>query len=133
MQISTRITFAILKSASMIKFLPLKILYSVEGLIRHNSQNFAIDKLFFLMYCFIKPVSTTSKSTTSSFAKFAERLKELRLENNLTQEQLGIKVGLTHTAISYWEAGKRMPSIEAVVILSKFFKVSLDYMVGLED
>ncbi len=65
--------------------------------------------------------------------KFAERLKELRLENNLTQEQLGIKVALTHTAISYWEAGKRMPSIEAVVILSKFFKVSLDYMVGLED
>ncbi len=65
--------------------------------------------------------------------KFAERLKELRLENNLTQEQLGIKVGLTHTAISYWESGKRMPSIEAVVILSKFFKVSLDYMVGLED
>lgn len=65
--------------------------------------------------------------------KFAERLKELRLENNLSQDQLAKKVGLSHTAIGYWELGKRVPNIDAVVVLAKFFKVSLEYMVGLED
>ena len=65
--------------------------------------------------------------------KFAERLKELRLENNLSQDQLAKKVGLSHTAIGYWELGKRVPGIDAVVVLAKFFKVSLEYMVGLED
>lgn len=66
-------------------------------------------------------------------SKFAKRLKELREENNLSQAMLASQVGLTHTAIGLWEQNKRIPNLEAAIRLAKFFKVSLDYLSGLED
>lgn len=63
-------------------------------------------------------------------SNFAERLKELRIENNLSQEQLASKVGLSHTAIGLWEQNKRTPNLDAVIKLAKFFKVSIDYLSG---
>ena len=65
--------------------------------------------------------------------KFPERLKELRKENRLSQSELANKVGLTHTAIGLWELNKRIPNLDAVIKLANFFKVSLDYLAGLED
>lgn len=64
---------------------------------------------------------------------FSKRLKELRIERGLSQEQLAKQVGLTHTAIGLWELNKRVPNLEAVIILAKFFNVSLDYIAGLVD
>ena len=66
-------------------------------------------------------------------SKFSARLKELRLELGLSQQELAGKVGLTHTAIGLWEQGKRTPNLDAVIALAKFFGVSLDYIAGLED
>ena len=65
--------------------------------------------------------------------KFGERLRELRLENNLSQDELAKAVGLTHTAIGLWEQNKRVANIDAVIAIAKFFGVSVDYIVGLED
>jgi transcriptional regulator with XRE-family HTH domain len=65
--------------------------------------------------------------------KFGERLKELRMEEGLSQDQLAKKVGLTHTAIGLWELNKRVPNLDAVIVLANYFKVSLDYIAGLED
>ena len=67
--------------------------------------------------------------------KFAERLKELRLENRLSQMELSkkLKNKITHSAIAMWETNKRVPNLDAVIILAQFFGVSLDYMAGLED
>lgn len=65
--------------------------------------------------------------------KFAERLKELRKEAGLSQDQLAKQVGLTHTAIGLWEQNKRTPNLDAVILLAQFFRVSLDYIAGLED
>ena len=65
--------------------------------------------------------------------KFPERLKELRKESGLSQQELANKVGLTHTAIGLWELNKRIPNLDAVIKLANFFKVSLDYLAGLED
>ncbi len=65
--------------------------------------------------------------------KFAERLKELRTENNLSLNELAIAIGSTSTAISRWENKLRIPNIEALVTLAKYFKVSSDYLLGLED
>ncbi len=65
--------------------------------------------------------------------KFGERLKELRKELGLSQDQLAKKVGLTHTAIGLWELNKRVPNLDAVIVLAQFFKVSLDYIAGLEE
>ena len=65
--------------------------------------------------------------------KFSSRLKELRVEKGLSQEELAKKVGLTHTAIGLWELNKRVPNLDAVIKIARFFKVSLDYIAGLED
>lgn len=65
--------------------------------------------------------------------KFAERLKELRQEKNLTQTELAKETGLSQTGIGKWESNKRTPSIDVVIILCNYFKVSSDYLIGLED
>ncbi len=64
---------------------------------------------------------------------FAERLKELRMEENLSTKKLGEKIGVSGIAISRWEREERIPNIENLVALAVFFKVRTDYLVGLED
>ena len=68
-------------------------------------------------------------------SKFAERLKELRLENNLSQRNLSKNLNgqVTPSAITLWELNKRVPNLDAVILLANYFGVSLDYIAGLED
>ncbi|WP_449451806.1 helix-turn-helix domain-containing protein [Streptococcus suis] len=61
------------------------------------------------------------------------RLKELRLQHNLTQAQLGEKVGVKQNTFTNWENGKRTPSIEDIIKLSILLDVSIDYLLGLTD
>ena len=63
---------------------------------------------------------------------FGIRLRVLRKERGLTQDQLAEGTGISQTAISNWEAGNRTPSIEYVIILSKYFSVTMEYLCGLE-
>ena len=65
--------------------------------------------------------------------KFSERLKELRLEKNLTQSELAQETGISQAGIAKWETGDRNPSVDCLIILAKFFGVTIDYLVGLED
>lgn len=65
--------------------------------------------------------------------KFKDRLKELREEQGLSQVQLAKATGISRTALSYYEAGLRVPSIDAAAVLADFFKVSVDYLIGRED
>lgn len=64
---------------------------------------------------------------------FKERLKELRMENNITQEKLGKMTGMSKMTISHWESGYCEPSIDQLIILSDIFSVSIDYLVGKKD
>lgn len=64
---------------------------------------------------------------------FNERLKELRNEKELSQEELAKQSGLSRSAVSAWESGTRVPSAAAIIVLAKFFGVSSDYLLGLED
>ena len=66
-------------------------------------------------------------------SKFPERLKALRKDKGLSQDQLAKEVGLTHTAIGLWEQDKRVPNLDAVISLAKFFDVSIDFLAGLKD
>ena len=61
------------------------------------------------------------------------KIKELRLEQNLTQVQMANKIGFAQSTIAQWENGIKLPSLEAVVILAKFFNCYTDYLLGLED
>ena len=64
---------------------------------------------------------------------FAERLKELRIERGLSLKQLAKEINVTDIAISRWERELRLPNIENLTNLAKFFSVTTDYLVGLED
>ena len=65
--------------------------------------------------------------------KFAERLKELRQENGLSLLGLSKEVGISDVALGRWENNLRTPNIESLIILAKYFKVTSDYLLGLED
>ncbi len=64
---------------------------------------------------------------------FAERLKELRKEDNLTLKQVSDAIGVSINTVSRWEREERLPNIENIVALAKLFNVSADYLCGLED
>ena len=64
---------------------------------------------------------------------FGERLRELRLEKNLTQKQLGDIFNVNRVTIVDWEIRGKQPSYEILCKLAKFFEVSSDYLLGLED
>lgn len=61
---------------------------------------------------------------------FGDILKELRMDAGLTQEELAAKFNITDTAISKYETGDREPTLDILVLLSDFFNVSTDYMLG---
>lgn len=63
---------------------------------------------------------------------FGNTLKSLRLRSDMTQEQLALRLGLTKSVISAYETGLRMPSYEVLISISRIFKVSTDYLLGLE-
>lgn len=65
--------------------------------------------------------------------EFAERLKELREEKGLTLSQLGKEIGISYVAIGRWEKKQRIPNIESLKIIAKYFGVSADYLIGLEN
>lgn len=64
---------------------------------------------------------------------FGERLKELRLEKELSIEALSKQVDISKSALSRWELNQAEPLANSVVILAKFFNVSTDYLLGLEN
>lgn len=66
-------------------------------------------------------------------SKFAERLKELRIDKSLNQIQLASALGVSKGIISLWENGLREPGMYSLIQIAKFFDVSLDYLVGLTD
>ncbi|MCM1262202.1 MAG: helix-turn-helix domain-containing protein [Butyrivibrio sp.] len=61
------------------------------------------------------------------------RIKELRLEKNLTQKSLGERLGATQTMLSKIENGTSTPDAMLLVNLSRFFKVSTDYILYLSE
>ena len=63
---------------------------------------------------------------------FGNRLKTLRIQNNYTQEQLAKRLNLTKSVISAYETGLRMPSYDTLIAISRVFKVTTDFLLGLE-
>ena len=64
---------------------------------------------------------------------FCEKLKELRTEKGLGQVELANALNVSKGIISLWENGLREPKLSNLIALSKFFDVSIDYLVGLEN
>lgn len=66
-------------------------------------------------------------------AQLASRLKEAREQKGLSQRSLADEAGLTPSAISQFEAGKREPSFSSIVKLARALGVSPSYLSGLEE
>ncbi|MCL2861471.1 MAG: helix-turn-helix domain-containing protein [Firmicutes bacterium] len=64
---------------------------------------------------------------------FAKELKALRLEKNLTQKELASFLGINHTSISDWEKPRSEPSLQMLVKLARFFKVTVGQLLGVEE
>lgn len=62
--------------------------------------------------------------------KTGKFIATLRKEKELTQEQLGEKLGVTNKTISRWENGNYMPDIEMLSLLSKEFDVSINELIS---
>lgn len=56
------------------------------------------------------------------------KIYELRKTNNLSQEQLAEKIGVSRQSISKWESGESSPELERLIALSQVFNVSTDYL-----
>ena len=62
-----------------------------------------------------------------------QKIKELRIEFNLSQEKLAKAINVHPSAVSLWESEKTEPKASYIISLSKFFNVSSDYLLGISD
>ena len=64
---------------------------------------------------------------------FPERLKVVRKDQNLTQKQVAIGIEILEQAYQRYEYGNKIPGIDKLEKLCRYFNVSADYLLGLTD
>lgn len=62
--------------------------------------------------------------------KMGQFLKELRKEQNMTQEALGERIGVTNKTVSRWETGAYVPPVECLMLMSDIYGVTINEMVA---
>lgn len=63
----------------------------------------------------------------------SERIKELRARNNLSQVKLAKALNVSRSTVNAWEMGISMPTIKYVIEMSNLFKVTSDYILGINS
>ena len=61
---------------------------------------------------------------------FGERLRELRMRADMSQETVAVLLGASAQAVSKWENGKNYPDIPSLISLASLFHVSVDELLG---
>jgi transcriptional regulator with XRE-family HTH domain len=56
-------------------------------------------------------------------------LKQVRKEKGYTQQKVALDLNVSRESLSYYENGKRQPSLELLVAFSKYYNVSIDYLI----
>ncbi|MCM1305711.1 MAG: helix-turn-helix domain-containing protein [Bacteroides sp.] len=64
---------------------------------------------------------------------YAERIKQLREEDGISQAKLAKAIGVNQSAIALWENGNRKPNSDAIIDLAAYFEVTTDYLLGVSD
>ena len=59
-----------------------------------------------------------------------DKIKDLRVKNNITQEELAKEIYVTRNAISKWENNRGFPNLDSLKLLAKYFDISLDYLIN---
>lgn len=60
-------------------------------------------------------------------------LKNIRKQKNLNQQKVAMDLHISRESLSYYENGKREPSLELLVEMSKYFNVSINYLITGEE
>lgn len=60
-----------------------------------------------------------------------DRIRELRKNKRMTQEEFGKALGVASNTISYWESNKKKPDYDTIIKIAKLFNVSTDYLFGI--
>ena len=63
---------------------------------------------------------------------FGNKLKELRMQNGLTQQQLATQLGVTKSVISFYERQERTPSPEVLRKMAAIFRVCSDFLLDID-
>jgi transcriptional regulator with XRE-family HTH domain len=63
----------------------------------------------------------------------ADRIKELREKSKYSQSLLAKKINVTRSAVNAWEMGISIPSTQFIIELSQLFRVSTDYLLGIQS
>lgn len=63
----------------------------------------------------------------------ADRIKDLREKNGLTQTELAKRLNVTRSAVNAWEMGISVPSTALIVDIARLFHVSTDYLLGIKE
>ena len=61
---------------------------------------------------------------------FPQRLKQLRTDKHLLQQDLAKYLKVSKSTVSGWEVGRNQPDYDILIELSIFFEVSVDYLIG---
>lgn len=64
---------------------------------------------------------------------FKDIVKDLRESQELSQYELAKALQVSQSAVAKWELGKTEPTASAIVAISRYFNVSADYLLELED
>lgn len=64
---------------------------------------------------------------------FGRRIKKLREERKLTQQQLAKELNIDKSTVAKYEMNSISPSCQMLIIFAKYFSASTDYLLGLED
>ncbi|MGN0556414.1 MAG: helix-turn-helix domain-containing protein [Acutalibacteraceae bacterium] len=64
--------------------------------------------------------------------RFGERLKELRMSQHMTQQELANRLGVAKSIVSYYESGERFPSYDILVRIARIFRVTTDYLLEID-
>lgn len=64
---------------------------------------------------------------------FIFRLRKLLEQNNITQKELSLRIGVRDVTVSRYFSGQRIPRTDVIVSIANYFKVSTDYLLGISD
>ena len=65
--------------------------------------------------------------------EIGKRIKEIRIEQGLSQQQFGALLSVSQDTVSLWENGKAVPTAEFLIAVAQQFDVSVDYILCLKN